>query len=117
LWDRYPSLGIIITSDKRGALAVKSHQLSRTKSLTFSLLMMMNEEKQSVEVSKQPIVFVGYISFSFLMLLLFYSDVIKTIILFISSLCLFVKTNRGRYMLCLILVFIFYKTVWMSETL
>ena len=26
LWDRYPSLGTIITSDKRGALAVKSHQ-------------------------------------------------------------------------------------------
>jgi len=25
LWDRYPSLGTIITSDKRGALAVKSH--------------------------------------------------------------------------------------------
>jgi len=27
LWDRYSSLGIIITSDKRGALAVKSHQV------------------------------------------------------------------------------------------
>jgi len=27
LWDRYPSLGTIITSDKRGALAVKSHHL------------------------------------------------------------------------------------------
>jgi len=26
LWDRYPSLGTIITFDKRGALAVKSHQ-------------------------------------------------------------------------------------------
>jgi len=43
--------------------------------------------------------------FLYLLLLLFSSDVIKTIILFISSLCLFVKTNRGRYMLCLILVF------------
>ena len=26
MWDRYPSLGIIITFDKRGALVVKSHQ-------------------------------------------------------------------------------------------
>ena len=26
MWDRYPSLGTIITFDKRGALAVKSHQ-------------------------------------------------------------------------------------------
>jgi len=26
LWDRYPSLGTIITSEKRGALAVESHQ-------------------------------------------------------------------------------------------
>jgi len=42
--------------------------------------MMMNEEKQPVDVSEQPIVFVGYISFSFLLLLLFNSDVIKTII-------------------------------------
>jgi len=69
--------------------------------------MMMNEEKQPVDVLKQPIVFVGYISFSFLLLLLFNSDVIKTIIFFISSLCLFVKTNRGRYMLCLKFLFFF----------
>ena len=31
----------------------------------------------------------------------FNSDVIQTISCFISYLCLFVKTNRGRYMLCL----------------
>jgi len=31
----------------------------------------------------------------------FKSDVLKTIIFFISSFCLFVKTNRGRFMLCL----------------
>jgi len=50
---------------------------------------MTNEEKQPVDVSKQPIVFGGCISFSFLLLLMFNYDVIKTIILFISSLCLF----------------------------
>ena len=32
MWDRYPSLGTIITFDKRGALAVKSHQ-SPTRSV------------------------------------------------------------------------------------
>jgi len=32
LWDRYPSLGTIITSDKRGTLAVKSHQVSSSSS-------------------------------------------------------------------------------------
>jgi len=44
--------------------------------------MMMNEEKQLVDVSKQPIVFGECISFIFLLLLLFNSDVIKIIILF-----------------------------------
>jgi len=48
--------------------------------------MMMNEEKQSVDVPKQPIVFGGYICFSifFLSFCCYYfnSDVIKTIILF-----------------------------------
>jgi len=66
------------------------------------------KKKQPVDVSKQPIVFVGYISFSFLLLLLFNSDVFKTIILFISSLCLFLKTNRGRYMLYLNFSFYFF---------
>ena len=39
----------------------------------------------------------------FCCLILMYS---KQLSCFISSLCLFVKTNRGRYMLCLISVFI-----------
>jgi len=68
---------------------------------------MMNEEKQPVDVSKQPIVFSSCISFFFFLLLLFNYDVFKTIILFISSLFLFVKIKRGRYMLCLISVFFF----------
>jgi len=38
----------------------------KTKSLIFNMLMMMNEEKQSVDVSEQPIVFGGCISFFFL---------------------------------------------------
>jgi len=47
------------------------------------MLMMLNEEKQPVDVSKQPIVFLVVVSsFIFLLLLLFYSDVLKTIILF-----------------------------------
>jgi len=48
-------------------------QIEITKSLIFSLLMMMNEEKQPVDVSKQPIVFGGYIwcfKFSFFLLFL-----------------------------------------------
>ena len=84
------------------------------------MLMMMNEEKQPFDVAKQPIVYSGCISFSFLCFCCFKSDVLRTIILFISSFCLFVKTNRGRYMLCLFKVFKFSfsaKTVWMSETL
>jgi len=44
--------------------------------------MMMNEEKQPVDVPKQPIVFGECISFIFLLFLMFNSDVIKTIILF-----------------------------------
>jgi len=44
--------------------------------------MMMNEEKQPVDVSKQPIVFLVIVSVFFLLLLLFNSDVFKTIILF-----------------------------------
>jgi len=35
LWDRYPSLGTIITFDKRGALAVKSHQCFGLKFLPY----------------------------------------------------------------------------------
>jgi len=46
------------------------------------MLMMMNEEKQSVDVSKQPIVFLVVVSVFFLLLLLFNSNVFKTIILF-----------------------------------
>ena len=62
--------------------------------------MMMNEEKQPVDVSKQPIVFGGIFVFKFFLFFCFYyfnSDVIKTISCFIFYLCLFVKTNRGRY--------------------
>jgi len=44
--------------------------------------MMMNEEKQPVNVLKQPIVFFMVVSVLFLLLLLFNSDVFKTIILF-----------------------------------
>jgi len=47
--------------------------------------MMMNEEKQPVDVSKQPIVFGGYICFSIFLSFCgccFNFDVIKTIILF-----------------------------------
>jgi len=64
------------------------------------MLMMMNEEKQPFDVSKQPIVFSGYISFlcfCFCCLILMYS---KQFSFFISSFCLFVKTNRGRFMMC-----------------
>ena len=46
------------------------------------MLMMMNEEKQPVNVLKQPIVFFMVVSVLFLLLLLFNSDVFKTIILF-----------------------------------
>jgi len=38
--------------------------------------MMMNEEKQSVDVSKEPIVFCGYISFS-----IFFLSVLVVLIL------------------------------------
>ena len=38
LWDRYPSLGTIITSDKRGALAVKSHQIPNPITLSMMKL-------------------------------------------------------------------------------
>jgi len=44
--------------------------------------MMMNEEKQSVDVSKQPMFFWWLYQFFFLLLLPFNSDVFKTIILF-----------------------------------
>ena len=56
--------------------------------------MMMNKEKQPVDVSKQPIVFGGYICFSIFFFSFccycFNSDVIKTIILlylFFLSIC------------------------------
>jgi len=38
--------------------------------------MMMNEEKQPVDVSKQPIVFYGYISFS-----IFFPSIVAVLIL------------------------------------
>ena len=41
------------------------------EAVIFNMLMMMNEEKQSVDVSKQPIVFGGCISFSISCFLLF----------------------------------------------
>ena len=77
-----------------------------------------SREKQSVDVSKQPIVFYGCIRFSiFFCFCCFKSDVLRTFIFFISSFYLFVKTNRGRCMLCLVSVsFYFCKTVCMSET-
>jgi len=37
----------------------------------------------------------------------FKTDVLRTIIFLISSFCLFMKTNRGRFMLCLVSVFYF----------
>ena len=52
--------------------------------------------------------FGGCISFLFFFCCCcFKSDVLRTIIFFISSLCLFVKTNRGRYMLCVWFQFFF----------
>ena len=49
----------------------------------------------------------------------FISDVLRTIILFISSICLFVKTNRERCMLFLMFVWFYFfcKIVWVSKTL
>jgi len=47
--------------------------------------MMMNEEKQPVDVSKQPIVFCGYIRFPIFCFCCFKYDVLRTIIFFISS--------------------------------
>ena len=75
------------------------------------------KRKQPVDVSKQLIVFGGCISFSIFCFCCFKSDVLRTIIFFITSFCLFVKTNRGKCMLCLVSVFIFCKIVCMSETL
>jgi len=62
--------------------------------------MMMNEEKQPVDVSEQSIVFSGYIWFLKILFLFAVAALIKIIFCFISSLCLFVKTNRGRYICC-----------------
>jgi len=46
LWDRYPSLGTIITSDRRGALAVKSHHLLNDKVLVFLLITKLKPAQQ-----------------------------------------------------------------------
>jgi len=75
------------------------------------MLMMNEEEREPVDISKQPIDFWCLYQFVCFMLLLFNSDVLRTIIFFISSFCLFVKTNRGRFMLCLVFVINFCKTV------
>ena len=53
------------------------------------------------------VLFSGF-KISFLLLLLFYSDVLKTISCFNSYLCLFVKTNRGRFYAVLSFIIVFY---------
>ena len=71
--------------------------------------MKKNEGKTTDWSTKQSIVFGLFFSgfkISFLLLLLVYSDVMETISCFTSYLCLFVKTNRGRYMLCLCFQFV-----------
>ena len=79
--------------------------------------MMNEEEKQPVDISKQPIVFGVCISFSCFLLLFFKSDVLRTIIFsYLFFFCLFLKTNRGRFMLCLVFIINFCKTVvWVKH--
>jgi len=81
------------------------------------MLMMNEEEKQPIDISKQPIVFGVCISFSCFLLLLFNFDVLRTIICFISSFCLFVKTDRGRFMLYLVFRYQFLQNSCMGVTL
>ena len=57
---------------------------------------MTKEEKQPVDITEQPIVF-GVVLFSASAPLFYF---IKKNYLYISSFSLFVKTNRGRFMLC-----------------
>ena len=93
-------------------------KLSRIKSLIFSLLMKKNEGKTTDWLSEQSIVFLLlYLVFKFLSFCCccFNSDVIKIISCFISYLCLFVKTNRGRYMMCLSFIFYLLKQFRMSN--
>ena len=75
---------------------------------------MSEEEKQPVDVSKQPIVFFMVVSVSLIFCFcLFKYDVLRTNIFFISSFCLFVKTNRGRF-LCVFGLFSAKQFVWVK---
>jgi len=80
---------------------------------------MIKEEKQPVDVMEQPIVFMACISFFCFLLLLFNSVFIKNNYPFIYPFCLFVKTNRGRFMLCVFfsLLICAKKFVWLVKAL
>jgi len=53
LWDRYPSLGTIITSDKCGALAVKSHQLSENDTKDRGPMQGRNAKERTTRKNKK----------------------------------------------------------------
>ena len=98
--------------------AADRHQGERMPTMSSFERQMMDRLDSFAEIETIDCFWLFFSGFkiSFLLLLLFYSDVMKTISCFISYLCLFVKTNRGRYMLCFefVLSFCFKvdKTVW-----